>query len=93
MAASDDAAGATRHDDETLDYVKVAVGREHGLSEGQARRLRGATVSALRDDARAMRRELGLDDDDEHDDRQRDEHGRFAGAGMNRIIRRASGRA
>ncbi len=42
--AAPDAAGATRHDDETLDYVKVAVGREYGLSEGQARRLRGATV-------------------------------------------------
>jgi hypothetical protein len=96
--ADDGSAGATRHelDDDTLDYLRVTVGRDFDLSEPQARRLRGTTVAALKQDARAMRRELGLavEDDDERDGVQRDERGRFTGAGnaMNRIIRQASGR-
>ena len=90
-------AGATRPDDETLDYLKLAVAREFDLSEANGRRLRGATVSALKDDARAMRAELALPPlDDEQDDRARDAQGRFSRSGsagdMNRLIRQASGR-
>jgi hypothetical protein len=50
----------------------------HGR-EAHARRLRGATVSALKDNARAMRAELELPPlDDEQDDRARDGQRRFA---------------
>jgi hypothetical protein len=59
--------------------------------------LRGSTVSALRDDAKQMRDELGLEPLDEHDDRgrHRDQGGRFARGerDMNSIIRAASGRS
>ena len=79
-------------DGETLDYLRVAVGREFGLSERSSGRLQGTTVAALMADAAKLRVELGLDE--EHDDRERDDRGRFAASlGMNRIIRRASGRA
>jgi hypothetical protein len=71
---------------------RVSIGvNEYGLTERQAKRLRGESADEVRADAKQMRRELGLDDD-EHDDRQRDGQGRYAGTSMNRIIRRASGR-
>jgi hypothetical protein len=87
--ADDTSAGATRLDDDTLDYLKLAVAREYELSESQGRRLQGTTVTALKDDARAMRRELQMPDLDERD---RDEHGRFKGRSMNDAIRATAGR-
>jgi hypothetical protein len=44
-------AAATRLDEETFDYLRAAVGREHGLSEAQGRRLVGATLGGLRGNA------------------------------------------
>jgi hypothetical protein len=84
-------------DPELLAYVKSRVAAEHGLTEAQASRLRGATVGELRGDAAAMRDELGLAPVEPPGESaaQRDDRGRFAGPGpvdMNRIIRRASGR-
>jgi len=49
-------------DDELLALARRAIGDEYELSPQQAPRLRGATASDLRDDARSMRRELGLPD-------------------------------
>jgi hypothetical protein len=95
MAEADDSrpAGATRtgSDDELLKLAKRAIGDEFELTPAQAGRLRGATASELRDDARAMRRELRLPDLDE---RERDEHGRYRAKGvdMNAAIRAAAGR-
>jgi hypothetical protein len=91
MADADGSAGATRLDDDTLDYLRLAVAREYELSEAQGRRLRGTTVTALKDDARAMRRELQLPD---LDGRDRDEHGRYRSkpVDMNAAIRQAAGR-
>jgi hypothetical protein len=77
-------------DDQALiDYAKLAVGREHGLSDSEARRLNGSTIAALHRDATAMCKELGRVDLTE---RARDELGRYAGDDMNAIIRRAAGR-
>jgi hypothetical protein len=93
-------AGATRHDDDVdlIGYVKARVADEHGLSEADGRRLVGSTLKALRQDAKRMRVELGLDDaeGDGDDDVRRDERGRFMKAGkavsMNEAIRAAAGR-
>jgi hypothetical protein len=79
-------------DDETLAYLRVAVGRDFELTPEQSARLRGDTVSTLKDDAKAMRRELQMPDLDE---RSRDATGRFARSGkldMNAEIRRVAGR-
>jgi hypothetical protein len=79
-----------------LDYVRSRVADEYGLTAAQGARLHGSTVTELRSDARAMRDELGLEP--LADGATRDERGRFrstsdaAGDGMNRFIRRASGR-
>jgi hypothetical protein len=81
-------------DAELLAYVRARVGDEYGLSEAQGARLRGSTLGELRDDARAMRAELGLEPIAEG--ATRDERGRYAsgdvGADMNRAIRQAAGR-
>jgi hypothetical protein len=74
---------------------RASIGHEYGLTPEQSKRLRGESADEVRADAKEMRHELGLAplDDDEHDDRARDEHGRFAkSSGMNAIIRQASGR-
>jgi hypothetical protein len=70
---------------------------EFGLTEPQARRLRGQSADEVRADAKAMRRELGLP----VDDRLRDGAGRYRQrnpvddlhGSMNKLIRTASGRA
>jgi hypothetical protein len=46
--------------EELLSYVRTKVGAEFELSEAQAARLQGMTLSALRTDARKMRAELGM---------------------------------
>jgi hypothetical protein len=82
---------------EFLEYARKAVGAEHGLTEAQAARLRGTTLSALRDDAAAMRSELGLEALEEPG-QQRDERGRFSSGAvgepvdMNAPIREKAGR-
>jgi hypothetical protein len=78
-------------DDELVAIAKTAIGAEFGLSAQQAARLRGVSAAELRDDAKAMRGELGLDDGDGEHGQQRDERGRFTGD-MNQRIRQASGR-
>jgi hypothetical protein len=81
------------NDDELLQYVKVAVARDHGLSDGQARRLTGQSLREIEADARRMRRELGLDPLDEP--QPRDRQGRYRGsehAAINNALRAASGR-
>jgi hypothetical protein len=83
--------------DELLEYARIAVGREHGLSEAQARRLVGGSLRELHADAAQMASELGVDDPHPTDQGQaRDQGGRFASSGegrdMNRLIREASGR-
>jgi hypothetical protein len=81
-----------------MTYLRVAVGREHGLSEAQSRRLVGSTLKALHDDAATMANELGVDDPYPADQgRSRDQTGRFASSGgagvdMNAAIRQAAGR-
>lgn len=94
MAAHDDAARATGHDD-LIEIARESIGAQYGLTSAQARRLAGSTADELRHDARAMAAELGIKVDDEQSDRgrQRDGSGRFAsGASMNERIRAASGR-
>src|SRR5262249_22080722 len=99
MAAADESRrrGGTV-DDGTMTYLRAAVGREHGLTEQQSRRLVGSTLKALHDDAASMATELGVDDPYATDQGQaRDDGGRFARSGgtggdMNRLIRQASGR-
>jgi hypothetical protein len=81
-------------DDETLAYLRVAVGRDFELTSEQSARLRGDTVSTLKDDAKQMRRELQMPDLDEGQ-QSRDASGRFARSGkldMNAAIRAAAGR-
>jgi hypothetical protein len=78
-------------DDETLAYLRVAVGHDYELTPEQSARLRGQGVTALREDARAMRRELQMPDLDEGQQR-RDERGRFTPSDFNRAIRQAAGR-
>jgi predicted transcriptional regulator len=73
-----------------LDYAKLAVGHEHGLSDNEARRLNGRTVDELHRDATAMCRELGRVDLTE---RARDRaSGQFVARDMNVAIRQAAGR-
>lgn len=48
-------------DNELIDYAKVAVGREHGLTEAQARRLVGSSLNVLHADAATMAGELGVE--------------------------------
>jgi hypothetical protein len=81
--------------EELLDFARSRIASEFGLSEPQGRRLRGRSLSELRNDAAEMRSELGLQPLAEG--ATRDQHGRFTTAGknatdMNRIIREASGR-
>jgi hypothetical protein len=78
-------------DDETLAYLRVAVGRDYELTPEQSARLRGDTVSTLKGDAKAMRRELQMPDLDEGGQR-RDKQGRFTPSDFNRAIRQAAGR-
>jgi hypothetical protein len=99
MASREGDAGATRHDDEQAElvaYARVAVGREHGLTAEQSRRLVGRSLTELHGDARAMAQELGVRDPSE---RTRGGDGRFAGAEgsdahvrINKSIRQAAGR-
>jgi hypothetical protein len=82
-------------DGEMRQYVCSGIAREFGLSEPQARRLRGGTLAELRADAQAMRAELGLEPLDERGGAARDERGRFAGSSnkaFNEAIRAVSGR-
>lgn len=76
-------------DDELIEYARINVGREHGLTSEQAHRLVGSTLGDLHDDARVMAKELGVRDPSE---RTRDDGGRYA-VDMNRIIREKSGRS
>jgi hypothetical protein len=87
-------------DDELLSIARASIGAEHELTVEQSARLRGQTAAELRDDAKAMRRELGIPSLDE---RPRDQGGRFAKTGgiydkgspnaeMNARIRAATGR-
>jgi hypothetical protein len=48
-------------DNELIEYAKVAVGREHGLTEAQARRLVGSPLNVLHADAATMAGELGVE--------------------------------
>ena len=80
-------------DNELIEIARTAIGQEFGLSEAQARRLRGESARELRRDAATMRAELGLEPI--NPEPQRDERGRYTGfeAGdMNAIIRAAAGR-
>jgi hypothetical protein len=90
-------------DDDLIEYAKIAVGREHGLSPPQARRLVGSTLRDLHADAATMAGELGIEDPYTPEPGQaRDGAGRFAGSrgdpgtdaggGMNRLIRQRAGR-
>jgi hypothetical protein len=81
-------AGATRLDDETLNYLKQSIAREHGLSEAQSRRLVGSTLRDLHADAVEMAKELGLRDPTVQ---TRDAGGRYA-TDVNALIRQAAGR-
>jgi hypothetical protein len=76
-------------DDELVSIAREAIATRYGLSPQQARRLRGDTASALVEDAKLMRSELGLAPVDEGD---RDERGRFRPRSMNEAIRQAAGR-
>jgi hypothetical protein len=79
-------------DTETLSYLRTRIAQEAGLPEQHAHRLVGGSLAALRQDARKMRAELGMET---LDDRERDEQGRFRSAApmdMNALIRQASGR-
>lgn len=76
-------------DAELVEIAKTAIGEHYGLTPGQAARLRGENRQEIEDDAKLMRRELGLPP---LDDDRRDEHGRFRAADMNQVIRQASGR-
>jgi len=49
-------------DEDVIEYAKIAVGREHGLSAPQARRLVGSTLRELHADAGAMAQELDIED-------------------------------
>lgn len=76
-------------DAELLGYVRERVADEAGLPEGWASRLHGLTLRELRDDARNLRRTLGLDPDT-----SRTADGRYASSHerMNAELRRAAGR-
>ena len=71
---------------------RVSIGvNEYGLTEQQAKRLRGESGDRVRADAKQMRVELGLEPIDE---RERDEQGRYRtkSVDMNAAIRAAAGR-
>ena len=76
------------HVDELELYVRQNVCEEHDLDPEHASRLRGRSVSELRDDARRLRHQLGLDHDP-----ARDPQGRFASgaSSMNDAIRNGRG--
>jgi hypothetical protein len=79
-------------DDELVEHAKESIGRAHGLSAAQSKRLVGSTSEALHADARVMASELGVTDPTLQ---KRDEQGRYAGGervDMNRAIRQAAGR-
>jgi hypothetical protein len=79
-------------DAELYAIARASIGAEHELTAEQSARLRGQTAAELRDDARLMRVELGLDP--AADDRPRDQGGRYAkSGGINDMLRRAAGRA
>jgi hypothetical protein len=61
-------------DSETLDYLRSAVGEQLGIPSELRARLEGDTVAALRQDAKKMRRQLGLDER-----KRRGADGRFTG--------------
>jgi hypothetical protein len=89
-------------DPELFTIARASIGSEHGLTPEQSARLHGQTARELRDDARAMRGELGMEPLD--DDPPRDHGGRFARSGgiydqgasgaarFNQLIRQAAGR-
>jgi hypothetical protein len=84
-------------DDELFSIARTSIGAEHELTPAQSARLRGQTAQELRDDARAMRGELGMEPLPDPRDRDRDDLGRFAvkqthGDSFNSFIRRAAGR-
>jgi hypothetical protein len=86
-------------DAEIFSIARASIGAEHGLTPRQSARLHGQTAAELRDDAKAMRAELGLDPPN-----PRDQGGRFAKPGgiydmgstssarFNQLIREAAGR-
>jgi hypothetical protein len=90
-------------DEELFTIARASIGAEHGLSPAQSTRLHGLTAKELRDDARAMRGELGMQPLDE-EDAPRDRGGRFARSGgiydqggssnarFNQLIRSVAGR-
>jgi hypothetical protein len=75
-------------DDATLDYLRSTVGDAAGIPPSVRHRLHGETLQELQQDAKAMRRELGLDP--APPPRARSTDGRFAT--MNQAIRNAAGR-
>ena len=83
------------HDHELLNYVRVAVGREHALTEAQSRRLNGTTLDELHEDAKRMNLELGKQDPTLP---ARGADGQFTvrtdddGSSMTRLLRQAAGR-
>jgi len=84
---------AMADDPEVVQLAQQAAAREAGVPEGLSHRITGATLQEMRDDARALARELGIETSAEGS--ARDGRGRFTNAGsvdMNRIIREASGR-
>jgi hypothetical protein len=52
--------------------LQNVAGSEHGIPERLRGRLRGASISELRSDAKVLAKELGL-----APEQPRDEHGRF----------------
>jgi hypothetical protein len=87
-------------DDELLSIARASIGAEVGLNPAQSGRLVGSDAKSLRDDAKAMAKELGLIVDA---DPPRDPGGRFAKSGgiydkgspnadVNARIRQAAGR-
>jgi hypothetical protein len=85
-------------DPELFSIARASIGAEHELTSEQSARLRGQTAKELRDDARAMRGELGMEPLPSPRDRDRDDQGRFVAASgsgkfdMNSFIREAAGR-
>jgi hypothetical protein len=60
-------------DSETQRVLRDVAGAEHAIPERLRARLRGATISELRTDAKALARELGL-----APEQPRDTRGRYA---------------
>lgn len=78
-------------DDDTRDYLRAQVAAEVGLPQGWGDRVRGDSISAMRDDAAQLAQALGVS---EPSPRERGADGRFVGgaAWMNAELRRAAGR-